>query len=260
MAVESTGNGGLHYGPHPAAHIKPRKVLQMKMKLMQGNALAKLIGAIGAARVTLDEQVQVACLQVIGQSIVHRNTTPANSLLEAVSKHHKATLVVYLERFGNFAWDKKAENLAFKATFPVPENAKPEEYLNDHVESVIGEARWFDAKKAAAVISEYDARKVIGDVLDRLFKKASKGVAIVNKDVLDATHAAYCAAVAKQYDTTDRTDEKPTLPLNAEQVKLLEAAQRQQDEADAGKLGVSTQKLAELKEHFGKQPQMQLAA
>lgn len=218
----------------------------MKMKLLAGNALAKLIGAIGTARVTLDNQVQHACLQVIGQSIVHRNTTPANALLEAVSKHHKATIVVYMERFGNFAWDKKAENLAFKATFPIPEGMEPEAFLEQHVTDTIKDAQWFDAKKPPVVVSEYDARKMIGDVMDRLFKKATKGITIVNKDILEATHAAYCAAVAKQYG-----EEKPAVVTNATTTNTAGVLQADRVAEAAARVNAA-EAAARLNEHFGK--------
>lgn len=209
----------------------------MKLKLMEGNKLAKLIGAIGAARVTLDMQVQIACVQVIGQSIVHRNTTPANSLLEAVSKHHKATIVVYLEKFGNFQWDRKSEQVKFRESFAADK-------LDEAVEA-IGDAKWFDAKKPPVVTSEYDALKVIGDVIDRLLKKASKGATIVNKDVLTKTHAAYCAAVAEHYNTPEH--EIVTAIPTKQNDKVDEAAQR-----------VATA-AAKLAEHFGK-PEVAAAA
>lgn len=209
----------------------------MKLKLMEGNKLAKLIGAIGAARVTLDVQVQLACMQVIGQSIVHRNTTPANSLLEAVSKHHKATIVVYLEKFGNFQWDRKSETLKFRESFPDGD-------LDKAVEA-IGDAKWYDAKKPPVVTSEYDALKVIGDVIDRLLKKASKGATITNKDVLTKTHAAYCAAVAEHYNTPEH-----------QIVTAVPSKQNDRVDEAAGRVAAGAAKLAE---HFGKAPELQAA-
>jgi hypothetical protein len=201
----------------------------MKLKLMEGKVLAKLIAGIGTARVQLDGQVQEACLQVIAQSVQHRNTTPSNMLLEAISKHHKAVLVTYLERFGNLAWDRKADKLAFKEVHAAD---KLQECLD-----MIGDAKWYDAKKPPKVVSEYDAIKVVGDVFDRLFKAASKGITIVNKPVLEAAHAAYCAAIAKAYDEGDKSVEKIALDMAH----------------DARSKGLATPaQLKTLAEHYGR--------
>jgi hypothetical protein len=201
----------------------------MKIKLLEGKALAKLIGSIGAARVQLDGQVQVACLQVIGQSVVHRNTTPANSLLDAVSKHHTATLVTYLEKFGNFEWNRKESKLAFREVHKADQL--------DAVMEMIGDAKWYDAKKPAKVVSQYDAIEVLGATMDKLFKAAAKNIAIVNKPVLDATHAAYCAAIAKAYEDGDKS---------VEQIAVDQAL-------EARSKGLATpHQLKMLAEHYGR--------
>lgn len=202
----------------------------MRIKLMEGKALAKLIGEIGTARVKLDEQVQLAAVHCIGQSIVHRNTTPANSLLDAVSKHHKATLVAYLEKFGNFEWDRKGETLKFR-----------EQYGVDGFEAAleaIGESKWYDAKKPPKVVSQYDAVEVLSNQFERLFKAKAKGITIANMPVLEAVHAAYCAAVAKAYDEGQLSDE---------QIAIDEALK-------ARAVGKATpQQLEQLSKHYGRQ-------
>jgi hypothetical protein len=202
----------------------------MKFKLMDGKALAKLIGSIGVARTKLDGEVQHACVQVIGQSVVHRNTTPANSLLDAVSKHHKATVVTYLERFGNFAWEKKAERLAFLERFAVTEL--------ELVIDKIGDAKWYDARKPAKVVSQYDGMQMLSDFFDRWFKVSKKeGVTLVNKPIVDAVYAAYCENVAKAYGEGDKSKEQQAIDL------ALDARQK----------GLATPaQLRMLAEHYGK--------
>lgn len=174
----------------------------MKLKILEGKALTKLIGSIGMARVQLDGQIQAACMQVIAQSVLHRNITPGNMLVDAVSKHHTATLVAYLEKFGNFAWDKQEARLAFR------EVHQPTDEALEACLEMIGDAKWYDAKKPAKVVSQYDAGKVLSDTFEKLFKAATKGITIVNKPILDATHAAYCAAVAKAYEDGDKSLEQ----------------------------------------------------
>jgi hypothetical protein len=201
----------------------------MKLRILEGKALTKLIGSIGLARVQLDGQIQAACLQVIAQSVLHRNVTPGNALVEAVSKHHTATLVTYLERFGNFAWDKKETKLVFRETHATDQLEAALEMIGDH--------KWYDAKKPPKVVSEYDAVKVIGDVFDKLFKAKSKGIAITNGPVLEAAHAAYCAAIAKAYDEGDKSVEKLAID------QALEAR---------GKGLATPAQLKMLAEHYGK--------
>lgn len=202
----------------------------MKFKLMEGKALAKLIGSIGVARTKLDGEVQVAAVQCIGQSIVHRNTTPANSLLEAVSKHHKATLVAYVEKFGNFQWERKAERLEFR-----------EVYKSDQLEMAmekIGDAKWHDAKKPPKVVSQYDGMVMLEDFFDRWFKLTKKeGITVVNKPVVEAAYAAYCEQVVRAYGEGDKSKEQKAVDL------ALEARNK----------GLATPaQLQMLAEHYGK--------
>lgn len=176
----------------------------MKLKLMEGKALTKLIGEIGKARVQLDGQVQHAAVQVIAQSIVHRNITPGNMLVEAVSKHHAATLVAYLEKFGNFAWDKKGAKFAFVEVHKA-------EGLEAAIEA-IGDAKWYDAKPPKKVVSQYDYMAMLSDFFDRAFKTLKKeDVAHVNKPILDAAYAAYCEAVSKAYGEGNKSLEQQAI-------------------------------------------------
>lgn len=201
----------------------------MAFKLLEGKALAKLIGAIGTARVQLDGEIQIACMQVIGQSIVHRNTSPANSLLGVVSKHHVATVVSYLEKHGNVQWDKAAKNLAFREQFKVDEL--------DRAINLIGDAKWYDAKKPPKVVSEYDVVKVLDDQFDKLLKAKAKGVTIKGMEVLEIVMASYHRAVAELYESGDKS--------------LEEVAIEQALEARAK--GLATPKQLEmLAEHFAK--------
>lgn len=206
----------------------------MKIKLLEGKALAKLIGMIGTARVQLDEQVQLACVQVIAQSVLHRNTTPANSLLDAVSKHHRATVVAYLEKFGNFAWNAKKESLDFREV-----HAASNESLEGALDA-IGEAKWYDAKKPAKVVSQYDAIRVIDGFFDATLKKFEKdGIAVEHREVFDKARTAYRQVVGEYYAAKE--------PKKAEEIAVNEAlAQRAKGLATPAQLKL-------LAEHFSKE-------
>lgn len=176
----------------------------MKIKLMEGKALTKLIGSIGTARVQLDGQIQHAAEQCIAQSIVHRNTTPGNALIGVVSKHHVATLVAYLEKFGNFRYEKKEGKLLFVEVH-APERL-------EGAFAAIGDAKWYDAKKPAKVVSQYDYLQLCSDFFERCFKQLKKeGVEQVNKPILDATYAAYCEAVSKAYGEGQKSLEQQAI-------------------------------------------------
>jgi hypothetical protein len=168
-------------------------------------------------------------LHVIGQSIVHRNATPANALLEVVSKHHKATIVAYLERFGNLAWDRKADKLGFREVHAADK-------LHEVIE-MIADAKWYDAKKPPKVVSQYDAAEEIANLFDRLRKAVKKGITIVNAPVLREVEAAYNAAMVKAYGEGDKS---------AQQLAIDGAL-------DARSKGLATPaQLKMLAEHFGK--------
>lgn len=236
--------------------------LKLKLKLVADSTLLASIKAIGTKRAEYDAAVQDAAMQVIGQSWAHRNVTPAIELVKAVSKHDRATLVTYLEKFGQMKWDTKAETLAFidregqfKATID-----KTSELLFAEFEDAMTASKWYDAKKPPVVKSVYDGPAEISNLLDRLFKKAGKGATIKGMAIVKDVHAAYCAAVAKHYGEEEvTTPNGGQVPAQTNVAGVVQADRVNELAASATSKATSEQ-LAKLAEHFNPaEPQVKAA-
>lgn len=155
-------------------------------QIMEASKLSKLISVIGRASGKVDELIQSAAVGCIAQSIVHRNTTPANDLIERVNKHVKATLVTYLEKHGAFAWSRDEGKLLFLEREGV--------VWDDTYSKQVMAQHWTEARKPPQPKSVYDAPAEISSLIDRLRKKAVKGATIKGIEVLDAVEAAYNTA------------------------------------------------------------------
>lgn len=230
--------------------------MKLKLKLVALAALTASIKAIGTKRAEYDAAVQDAAMQVIGQSWAHRNVTPAIELVKAVSKHDRATLVAYLEKFGQMKWDTKAETLAFidrAKQFETPE-------AFEAFEDAMTASKWYDAKKPPVVKSVYDGPAEISNLLDRLFKKAGKGATIKGMAIVKDVHAAYCAAVAKHYGEEEvTTPNGGQVPAQTNVAGVVQADRVNELAASATSKATSEQ-LAKLAEHFNPaEPQVKAA-
>jgi len=109
--------------------------------------------------------IQAAAVQAIGQSIVHRNATPANQLVDAM--HHglrKDSLVKFLEVHGCLAWIKGEKKFAF---FEV-KDAKFDSAIKDE----LMKSPWSRAVKAPEVKSIYD----VEEALERFLKSCESAI------------------------------------------------------------------------------------
>lgn len=207
----------------------------MQAKLMEMAALSTLIGNIGRQRVAFDTAVQEAAVEVIGQSIVHRNVTPANQLLDVIGAHLKPALVAHLEKFGNMAWSKADKKIVF---FDVEKITGDKLDWNDEYRTKVAEALWFKTKKEAEPKSVYDVAEEAEKFLERLAKAGKKGVELKHKGLYERLLATYNRYQAETYLAS--TTALPT----TEEVKS-EDAQGNRASADS---------LRELQEKFGGRP------
>lgn len=166
------------------------------MKLMKTAALATLIGNIGKQRVAFDTAVQQAAIEVVGQSIVHRNVTPANQLLDVVGAHLKGALVAHLEKFGNIAYSKTEKKIVF---FDVEKVTGAALAWTDEYAATVASAVWHKAKKETEPVSSHDVQEEAEKFLDRLAKFAKKGGELKNGELLTALKAAYNRWSAEAY-------------------------------------------------------------
>lgn len=205
---------------------------QLKFKLISASELAKAIGAIGKRKVALDKAVQVAAVQCVAQSIVHRNATPAMELFAALQgSMRRDALVVYFERFGNLKWNRE-ETAEQKKGLVFHENAKIADDKDAWL-ATAAETVWYSLKKESPIRSEYDAESVIEKAIDSLHRAAKRGAAIINPEALKVVETAYAQFKAAQLQA--QTD-----PEVQEAIEARAAGQ------------ATPSQLAKLTEHFAR--------
>lgn len=211
-------------------------------KLMTVTELSKLIGNIGKQKVRLESAVQVAAVECIGQSIVHRNVTPAISLFEACEGAlRRDALVAFFEKFGNIAFLKSAKKGEPKLGFY--EVHKPEAWTEDFVEQV-NAMKWMAAKREAEPVSKYDMEREAAKFIERMRKLAADtGKQVEHRDLIDELYAVYAKYVAtrtlKEAKVDDSLINQPASPVAAEVIR--EAAKP-----------ATNDDVAALAAHFGK--------
>jgi hypothetical protein len=197
--------------------------------------------------------VQTAAFECVAQSIVHRNITPAQQLLDVIGSHLKPVLVAYFERFGNIAWMKAESRVAF---YEVKVNARHEAskiltekgeremadgallFLSDRYAKVVREFAWIKAKKEIEPKSVFDAADEIDKTLTRLLALKKRGAKIDNIEVLDAVIVAYNKASGEQF--LKRTTAADT-PLD---VQREDAKQEMEQEMEQSQQGSNTDSKA----------------
>jgi hypothetical protein len=155
----------------------------MTHKLMDQGALSKLIGNIGKSGMKLDAQIQLAAVQCIAYSIVDRNITPGQNLLDATSNGIRSdALVAFFEKYGQFAYDKQTKKLVF---FDVKKIIEKDISWNEAYERELMGTPWTAAKKKPEPVSQYDFDEQATKFVER-FKKlaADANVQVTHKELL----------------------------------------------------------------------------
>lgn len=209
---------------------------QVAVQLMQASELSKLIGQIGRASAKLMVQIQIAAVQCVAQSIVHRNATPAMQLFEVIAGTRRDALVAYFEKFGNLTWSKAEKKVIFCDMEKIP-NGRKLEWTAEYAETVAATS-WLSTKKEAEPRSIFDVSEEAEKFLERLTKAKRKGVEIKNDALLERLYATYQQYVGEQY-----LKASTSLPTD-EDVHAAEAAGDK----------VSAEKLRELQGKFGGRP------
>ena len=193
------------------------------MNLMKTEALTALIKRIGSQRVAFDKSVQVAAVEVIGQSIVHRNITPAIQLYDVIGAHLKPALAAYLEKFGNIAYSKAEKKFVFFDAEKVL--GKKLEWTEEYSAEVAATV-WHTVKKEQPTKTTHDVYEEVGALFSRLAKFAKKGGELKHGDLLKALQTTYNRWSAEQMEKDG--DEVKTGPsaTPATQEKLEELAQK----------------------------------
>lgn len=169
-------------------------------KLNSSDEVKKSIVNIGRAGVRLIAAVQTAAVQVIGHAVKHGDITLAQSLVDNVTKHHKAALVAFMETYGPFKYEGEGKNkkLAFyrdnanlkAAGIKVPDG----DLTQDYVDAL---PRWETGKAPVEPQSIYDMHEEVSKFLDRMIKASAKpGVKVQHADILAKMRALYNREVA----------------------------------------------------------------
>jgi hypothetical protein len=225
---------------------------QKQFVALEMTELSKLIGRIGKQKVALDNAVQHAAVQCIFQSIQFRNATPAMSLFENLgTSSRRDALVSYFEQYGNLAWSKSDKKLMFFDAAKVIDGKKALKWTDDYAEEVAG-VIWYTTKKEPTPKSVYDMEEEFSKVLDRLTKVANKaGNEVKHKGLLDVLTTAYRRYQFEALRTEVVQDQQ-----------VIAETERQQAAFDA-KQGTQVDMpgaVAKLQDHFGKSPELQVAA
>lgn len=210
---------------------------KVAVALMQATELSKLIGQIGRASAKLTEMVQVAAVQCIAQSIIHRNATPAMQLFDAVGTHaRRDALVAYFQMHGNLTWSKGEKKVIFCDMEKIP-NGRKLEWTEEYAEQV-ADMSWFKAAPEREPKSVFDVDEEASKFLERILKAKKRGAEIKNDGLLERLTQAYNKWVGEQY-----VAQTTLLPTDTDVKAAAQAGDK-----------VAVEKLQDLQEKFGGRP------
>ena len=202
----------------------------MENNLVALNVLMQAIGTIGKAGSKLENQIQFVAVQCIAQSIVNRNSTPANELYANSPKgqRHDA-LLAYFEKFGNLAYLKAEKKIGF---FDAEKHGLPKLEWTNAYSNLVRDFHWTKGTKKPDPKSSYDFDEEVGTLIARLTKIASNTTnSIKNKALLDEVVGTYNAYVVRTHEvahTAPLTDDDKMALLDVatdrlEAMELLES-------------------------------------
>lgn len=170
--------------------------------VMEMKQLSRIIGVIGRQKVRIDNMIQVAAVQVIAQSIVNRNSTPADQLFSAVGvSSRRDALLKFYEMFGNLTWSKGEKRVIF---YDVEQHEKkPKLEWTDEYATKVSEFVWHKAKPEPKQVSCYDVEEKVSALIDSLRKAAKKGITLDNVELLDGVESLYVKYVAQTFAAKD---------------------------------------------------------
>lgn len=171
--------------------------MSKKFALLPAAELTKKITEIGRSSARLNVAIQIAAVNAIGQSIIHRNVTPMNQLYAAVGKTvRRDSLVRYLETHGNCAF------VTADKAFKFFEVKKPEDFDGD----VLMGMAW-DAATKEKIDSIYDVAELVDKLIKKIEASIEKTHQVKNGDLLDELKLVMRDFHAGQYVEASETNE-----------------------------------------------------
>ena len=147
-----------------------------KFTPMESAKLSATIDGIAKSAGKLRDIVQKAAVNVIYQSLKHRNVTPANQLFTATAKGlRRDALVRFLEQNGNLAFIKAEKGFKFYEAFESMSDDELAEYCDE-----LMTIAWEEAKP-----EKIDSIFDVAEMVEKVIKKAEKAA----KDAQKVEHA-----------------------------------------------------------------------
>ena len=154
----------------------------MTVKLIVGTAaINKAIASIKNRGAKLDNDIQIAGLSVLAHVQEHKDSTVADSLVNAMPKSaRKLALVEWMLAFGCMRLldrTKKDEAEAIKA-------GRVFKYEKERTTDLEGaqEKKWHEFKPEAAVATAFDAQSAVASLLARMRAAQQKGLNIEHRE------------------------------------------------------------------------------
>lgn len=139
---------------------------------MDAKRFDKLVSRLGRVITLIDADVQACAVFAVEQSILHRNSSPANALFQAVSKCKGALrvdcLAKFFEQHGHLAYMKSEKRIDF---FDVEEVfGMPREFD----EPTLMATPWRLAKDPVSIDSDWDVKDMLNKLIDKCEKALGK--------------------------------------------------------------------------------------
>lgn len=149
-----------------------------------------LVGQIKRLGKMTNTAIQRAAVYGVFQSLEHRNSTPANTLLQAMpAGTRRQSLVVFFEKFGNLCYattTKKIEFFDVESMTGVPMSFSEEKLMG---------TPWHSMVKEADLTSAWD----VSEQLDKVLAKLEKAVDHETREVLNADLIKRVRATMAEY-------------------------------------------------------------
>lgn len=156
-----------------------------KYTLLTAEAFAKLCDSVMKSQRKTDNDLQKLAVAAIGYSVVHGDVQPANRLFNAMQRSlRRDSMVKFLEKNGQLAWITAEKKFQF---FKV-------EGLAFDPDTLMG-LNWYEAKKEAAIVSEFD----LSAEFDKFMKRVSKMVEDKSVNVKDGAFFNYLTQASAEY-------------------------------------------------------------
>lgn len=145
------------------------------MRIMDSAQVSAKITGIRASAKSIRENVQVACLGLVGHALKYGSSTLGNRLLAAVNPQDRKFIGAWMAEFGPFAYDSADNTLQVSKAKRAKIGANTDDEIEALLDRLNDEAqtpRWFEAKPARAK-PDVDSIDFL-DSLEAWLKKAKK--------------------------------------------------------------------------------------